>query len=321
MHHALSIKYYTIAIFALFALASCGGRKGELRIKGEIKGLNNADLTIYSRDGVIQGIDTLKVRNGKIDWSCPYSKEMGSLTIVYPTYSTLTVFGSSGDVIEIKGNAQQLSATKVEGNAENEAYTLLREQMENADLVAKDTIKRNFIQANPESPVTRFLQLEELSQQTPLPLRLGEALPDFSLVTRSGDTLTTDSLKGKYSLLVFWSNWRGGTSTINIRIRRLIRQAKQPLECISYNLDVNKSIVDYIQRTDSMTWHTYCDQKVFQSDLSSRLGIRDIPYFILTDTSTHIIAGGTDWQEDIAPHLDVITTDDKSKEEDSKKKK
>ena len=90
---------YCVILLTLLALTSCGGRKGELRIKGEIKGLNNADLTIFSRDGVIQGIDTLHVRQGKIDWQCPYDKENGSLTIVYPTFSTLTVFGSSGYVI------------------------------------------------------------------------------------------------------------------------------------------------------------------------------------------------------------------------------
>ena len=70
--------------------------------------LNNAELTVYSRDGVIHGIDTLHVRQGKIDWSCPIDKEGGSLTIIYPTYSTLTVFGNSGDIIKIEGDAKQL---------------------------------------------------------------------------------------------------------------------------------------------------------------------------------------------------------------------
>lgn len=88
MRYALGVKHYIIGVLTLFTLASCGGKKGELRIKGEIKGLNNAELTVYSRDGVIHGIDTLHVRQGKIDWSCPIDKEGGSLTIIYPTYST-----------------------------------------------------------------------------------------------------------------------------------------------------------------------------------------------------------------------------------------
>ena len=66
MHHALSIKQYIIFSLTLLAITSCGGRKGELRIKGEIKGLNNAGLTIFSRDGIIQGIDTLQDRKSVV---------------------------------------------------------------------------------------------------------------------------------------------------------------------------------------------------------------------------------------------------------------
>lgn len=307
MHHALSIRTCIVVIITLFALASCGGRKGELRIKGEFKGLNNADLTIFSRDGVVHGIDTLHVRNGKIDWSCTCTKNHGTLTIVYPTYSTLTVFGGSGDVIRIEGDAKHLSATKVSGNADNEAYTQLRAQMEDATAEEKSLLIKTFIQNNPESAVTRFLQLDELSRQTPVSLKTGEMLPPFFLVTRKGDTITTDSLKGKYTLMAFWSNWRGGAGTMNTRIRRLRRQAKKKLECISYNLDVGDNVLNYIERTDTVTWHSYSDQQAFQSDLVSRLGIRDIPYYILTDTAARIITSGRDWQKDMEPALAEIT--------------
>lgn len=314
MRHALSKNYYTAIIITLLALASCGGKKGELRIEGEIKGMNNADLTIYSRDGVIPGIDTLHIRQGKIEWSCPYDKNGGSLTIVYPTYSTLTVFANSGDVILIEGDATQLGATKVSGNKDNEAYTQLRTQLENTN--NKDSLIKEFIALHPQSPVSRLLQLEEIAKRKPSTLEKGASLPDFSVVTRKGDTITTDSLKGKYTLLAFWANWRGGTGTMNTRIRRLRRQAKQPLECISYNMDVNPTIQDYIERTDTITWHNISNPDVFQSNLASSMGIRDIPYFVLTDTTNHIIATGKDWQKDIEPALEqIISAEEEEKEE------
>lgn len=307
MCRVLDIRHCLIIVFTLFALISCGGKKGELRIKGEIAGLNNAELTVYSRDGVITGIDTLHVRQGKIDWRCPYDRERGSLTIVYPTYSTLTVFGGSGDVIVIDGDAKQLGATKVSGNEDNEAYTRLRASLSDAVTAeSRDSLLKAFMTQNPESPVTRFLQLEELARQKPAAVRDGEVLPDFSLVTRAGDTITTDSLKGKYALLAFWANWRGGTSTMNIRIRRLLRQAKVGIECISYNMDVNMAILNHIERSDSIFWHSYGDRMAFQSDLVLRLGIRDVPYYVLADTASRIIASGSDWQKDIEPGLTEI---------------
>lgn len=301
MLHVLSNKYIVI-LFTLLALASCGGREGELRIKGEIKGLN-ADLTMYSRDGVIQGIDTLHVIKGKIDWTCPYNKEGGSLTIVYPTYSTLTLFCNSGDVIVIEGDAKQLGATKVSGNADNDAYTLLRQKLSSLEDSKKDSLIDEFVNTHPESSVTRMLQLEKLATRQPLALSIGEMLPDFSVVTRKGDTINNDSLRGKFSLLVFWANWRGGTGTMNTRIRRLRRQAQKPLVCLSYNLDVNSSALDYIERTDTITWHSYNNKNLFMAELPSRLGVRDIPYYVLTDTTNRIIASGSDWKNDMEPVL------------------
>lgn len=301
MLHVLSNKYIVI-LFTLLALASCGGREGELRIKGEIKGLN-ADLTMYSRDGVIQGIDTLHVVKGKIDWTCPYNKEGGSLTIVYPTYSTLTVFCNSGDVIVMEGDAKQLGATKVSGNADNDAYTLLRQKLSSLEDSKKDSLIEEFVNTHPESSVTRMLQLEKLATRQPLALSIGEMLPEFSVVTRKGDTINNDSLRGKFSLLVFWANWRGGTGTMNTRIRRLRRQAQRPLVCLSYNLDVNSSALDYIERTDSITWHSYNNKDLFMAELPSRLGVRDIPYYVLTDTTNRIIASGSDWKNDMEPVL------------------
>lgn len=316
MHHVLSDKLYIAIIFTLLALTSCGGRKGELRIKGEIKGLNNADLTIFSRDGVIQGIDTLHVRQGKIDWQCPYDKENGSLTIVYPTFSTLTVFGSSGDVIILEGESKQLNSTKVSGNVHNEAYTKLRLQTESAKREKKDSLIKDFIKQHPESPVTRMLQLEELVSQESFSLKNGEEIPEFSLITRKGDTINNDSIKGKYALFAFWANWRGKTTQVNTWIRRLRRQARQPLVCISYNMDVNANILGYIERTDTITWHSYCDQKAFLSDLPSQLGVRDLPLFVLTDTCSRIIAVGSNWNKDIEPTVkDELLVDNRESAE------
>ncbi|MBR5577132.1 MAG: hypothetical protein IKW22_07660 [Bacteroidaceae bacterium] len=312
----MSDKLYIAIIFTLLALTSCGGRKGELRIKGEIKGLNNADLTIFSRDGVIQGIDTLHVRQGKIDWKCPYDKDNGSLTIVYPTFSTLTVFGSSGDVIILEGESKQLNSTKVSGNEHNEAYTRLRLQIESAKAEEKDSLKKDFIKQHPESPVTRMLQLEELVSQESFSLKNGEEIPEFSLITRKGDTINNDSIKGKYALFAFWANWRGKTTQVNTWIRRLRRQARQPLVCISYNMDVNDNILGYIERTDTITWHSYCDQKAFLSDLPSQLGVRDLPLFVLTDTCSRIIAVGSNWNKDIEPTVkDELLVDNRESAE------
>ena len=296
----------TLLTFTLFALVSCGGKKGELRIEGEITGLNNAELAVFSSDGVILGIDTIHVQGGKLSWSCPYDRETGTLTIVYPTMSTLTVFGGSGDVIHIKGDAKHLKATKVEGTQENEVYTQLREQTEEATASQRDSIIKAFIMMHPESPVTRFLQKEMMKTEQNTLLMPGALLPEFSLVTRGGDTLTTSTLKGKYCLMAFWANWRSGSTAMNSKIRRLRRQMKDSLVCISYNMDLNSSMLDYIERTDTISWHSIEDKNGFHATLPSMLELRDIPYYILADTACRIIAAGGDWKNDLEPELNSI---------------
>ena len=213
------------------------------------------------------------------------------------------MFCNSGDVIVIEGDAKQLGATKVSGNADNDAYTLLRQKLSSLEDSKKDSLIEEFVNTHPESSVTRMLQLEKLATRQPLALSIGEMLPEFSVVTRKGDTINNDSLRGKFSLLVFWANWRGGTGTMNTRIRRLRRQAQRPLVCLSYNLDVNSSALDYIERTDSITWHSYNNKNLFMAELPSRLGVRDIPYYVLTDTTNRIIASGSDWKNDMEPVL------------------
>ena len=71
---------------------------------------------------------------------------------------------------------------------------------------------------------------------------------------------------------------------------------------------MSKSILDYIERTDTITWHSYNTPMLFQSELPSRLGIRDIPFFVLADTTARIICAGSDWQKDIEPALAEITS-------------
>jgi hypothetical protein len=39
------------------------------------------------------------------------------------------------------------------------------------------------------------------------------------------------------------------------------------------------------------------------AELPSRLGVRDIPYYVLTDTTNRIIASGSDWKNDMEPVL------------------
>ena len=73
------------------------------------------------------------------------------------------------------------------------------------------------------------------------------------------------------------------------------------LNIISYSLDTAPVYLESLEKRDSVDFPSYCDYKAFSSDLPLKWNIRQLPYFILVDTSLHVMASGTDWQRDIEP--------------------
>lgn len=143
-------------------------------------------------------------------------------------------------------------------------------------------------------------------------LKPGNKLPDFALCTRKNpfsstsksDTIRCSDYKGKYLLMIFWAGWKSGSQSALYRARKLRREMLEKgnsLSIISYSLDTDAAMLRDIEKRDSINYPSYCDYQAFNSELTRKWHIRQIPYFILVDTSQRIIASGTDWQHDIEP--------------------
>lgn len=140
----------------------------------------------------------------------------------------------------------------------------------------------------------------------------GAKLPDFRLHTRNSqmsdgpksDTIQRSDYQGKYLLMTFWAGWKSGSQSALYRSRKLRREMKgkgRQLNIISYSLDTDPVYLESLEKRDSVDFPSYCDYKAFSSDLPLKWNIRQLPYFILVDTSLHVMASGTDWQRDIEP--------------------
>lgn len=145
----------------------------------------------------------------------------------------------------------------------------------------------------------------------------GAPLPEFTLYTRASqmpdgprpDTITSKDYKGKYLLMTFWAGWKTGSLSALYRARKLRREMKgkgRELNIISYSLDTDAAYLRDLERRDSVNFPSYCDFKAFNSELANKWNIRQLPYFILVDTSQHIMAVGNDWQRDIQPKADEL---------------
>ena len=147
-------------------------------------------------------------------------------------------------------------------------------------------------------------------------LREGQPLPDFKLKTRpslfrdeEGTVISTADFRGNYLLISFWASWKSGSQSALYRTRRFRREMKEKgikVNAISYSLDADSSSLARIEKNDSIDYYSYCDYQCFNSLLVQKLGICDLPFFVLVDANLKIVAFGTDWPRDIEPHIQKL---------------
>lgn len=98
-------------------LLSCGGFPGQFRLKGNFAHLEQGEFLLYSTDGGLDIIDTLHLVDGKFDYTTKLHDE-ATYHILYPNFSELVVFGHSGGIVNIKGDARSLNEVEVHGDKE-----------------------------------------------------------------------------------------------------------------------------------------------------------------------------------------------------------
>ena len=119
-----------ILVFSLL-LVSCGTRSGYFKMEGRFLHMNQGELYVYSPDGGVDGLDTIKIEAGRFAYEKPCSKP-STLIVIFPNYSTQPIFAESGEAVEVKADASHLKEMEVEGTEENELMTKFRKQIANA---------------------------------------------------------------------------------------------------------------------------------------------------------------------------------------------
>jgi hypothetical protein len=69
MFKVQSSKYKLLfSLLAAVLLTACGTEKGRFRLEGRLRHMNQAEFLIYSPDGGIVGMDTIKVQEGRFSY-------------------------------------------------------------------------------------------------------------------------------------------------------------------------------------------------------------------------------------------------------------
>ena len=143
-------------LVAALVCTSCGTDSRHFRIDGRLLHLNQGEFYVYSPDGTINGLDTIKVQAGRFSYEVACDRPM-TLMIVFPNFTEQPVFAQPGKSVDLKGDASHLKEMTVKGTKDNELMNKFREMIRNAAPPEMKKCAQLFVQNHPESRVGAYL--------------------------------------------------------------------------------------------------------------------------------------------------------------------
>ena len=106
---------YFFILIASLTLTACGVSSNRFQLEGRFLHMDQGEFYVYSPDGGIEGVDTIKVIDGRFTYEAP-CKDKFTLMIVFPNFSEQPVFAEPGKSVDIKADASHLKELTVKGS-------------------------------------------------------------------------------------------------------------------------------------------------------------------------------------------------------------
>ena len=304
---------FVAATIALL-LAACGVDGKRFRVEGLFLNLNRGEFYVYSTNGLIDGIDTVKLEGGRFTYDIPCERE-GTLVMVFPNFSEQPIFAQPGKSVDIEGDASHLKELTVKGTKDNKLMNQFREAIANASPPQVAKIAAMFAADNPTSlvsvylvrryfittPTPNYKEAERLvklllAQQpkngelnrmqtlisTLAKTSVGAPLPAFQARSTKGEKVSQQPYnKAAVAVLNVWSTTNMQSMEIQRMLKQKVRDSKGKLQVVSLCVDpILRECNDVLQR-DSISWPNICDGAMFEGDVAKKLGIYTVSFNIL----------------------------------------
>lgn len=315
-----------LAYFFLLTLVmvDCGSRSGYFKFEGHLLNLNQGEFYVYSTDGVVQGIDTIKVEGGRFTYETPCDKA-GTVIIVFPNQSELPVMAAPGKSVTISGDASHLKEIEVKGTDENKLMTAFRLQTASAIPQEADKHVAEFIKNNPKSlsavyvlrqyvvsnsrfdpaeglrlaemvnkaqpengNVARMVKFLKVAKQG----KTGTAIPSFTAQDTKGKTVTAADLRGKIAVVYAWTTWDSESAGAVERLKRLLNGHESKLALVAISLDASRKAGSLRHMKDTTATVNICDQLMFDSPLLEKFALTGVRDNVLYNAQGRIIERG-----------------------------
>ena len=318
---ALSFKFFMMKKFAYislllltFILTSCGVGSGHFRFEGKFLNLNQGEFYVYSPDGGINGLDTIKVEGGRFTYECPCNDEF-TLMVVFPNFSEQPIFAESGASVEIKADASHLKELSVKGTKANELMNSFRENILNVSPPEEKMKAERFINDHPESEVSVYLvrkyfvansqpdfnkafsltekmakaqpkngKLQRLLQQIKRLKDVGVngRLPNFTAYDTKGKLVSSAELSSApVAVISTWASYNFDSQDMQRELKKRLRTSQGKLKVMSICIDPSKEDCKRNMERDSISWPNICSGDMLEDKTLQKLGMTSVPDVII----------------------------------------
>ena len=301
------MKRIVLFLLLVLILISCGTRSGHFKMEGRFLHMNQGELYVYSPDGGIDGLDTIKIEAGRFAYEIPCSKP-ATLVIIFPNYSVQPIFSESGGSVEVKADASHLKEMEVKGTDDNELMTKFRKQIANSSPPDELKYAIQFIKDHPESTVSVYL-LNRYLIQTETPdykqaanllkillkeqpgnvtlgrlqrqisglgtLKVGDKLPNFTAKDVNGKLINNATLANQTIIISTWAAWSYESLDFQRALNDAVKAGK--IAALGISVDANPKEVRQALKNDDITFPNVCDGKMLSTPLLKTFGLTTVP--------------------------------------------
>lgn len=301
------MKRIVLFLLLVLILISCGTRSGHFKMEGRFLHMNQGELYVYSPDGGIDGLDTIKIEAGRFAYEIPCSKP-ATLVIIFPNYSVQPIFAESGGSVEVKADASHLKEMEVKGTDDNELMTKFRKQIANSSPPDELKYAIQFIKDHPESTVSVYLLNRYLIQTETLDykqaanllkillkeqpenvtlgrlqrqisglgtLRVGDKLPNFTAKDVNGKLINNATLANQTIIISTWAAWSYESLDFQRALNDAVKAGK--IAALGISVDANPKDVRQALKNDDITFPNVCDGKMLSTPLLKTFGLTTVP--------------------------------------------
>lgn len=308
------------------SLFACKGNKNQGSITGEIKGLTNDTIYLYSTDGITDRMDTICTKGGKFSHTLKIDT-ITSATLLLNDSIEYPVFMDKRNQIEVKGNLAE-KFLEITGNSANEELTTFQKELKGLGKPSEKVLKEKvetFIREHHSSLASiylldkYFIQKEQpdyrkikdlISQMTgalldqPAIAKVSEYIdrwetvtdgkpaPYFNLPNAKGENISrmSDNLKNKYLLVNFWSSY-ATDSVSRKQLKRIYRSygKDKHFAMLGISIDFDKKAWKDCIKNDTLNWEQVCDSTGWDSETIKRFAVLELPTHILISPNGGIV--------------------------------